>query len=102
MHIYETVTAALADLDSRGYNLDFNLTTESLKCKEIDLFLMPEEFEIEEVYRFEGMNDPADSAVVYAISSNVGNLKGVLVDAYGVYAENVSPQLLDKLKMHHG
>ena len=101
MHVYDTVTAALADLDSRGYNSDFNLTAEALECKEIDLLLMPEEFEIDEVYRFEGMTDPADSSVVYAISSNVGNLKGVLVDGYGVYAENVSPQLVDKLKIHH-
>lgn len=101
MHIYDTVTAALADLDRRGYNLDFNLTPEALECKSIDLLLMPEEFEIEEVYRFEGMTDPADSSVVYAIASNVGNLKGVLVDAYGVYAENVSPELLNKLKIHH-
>lgn len=48
------------------------------------------------------MTDLADSSVVYAISSNIGNLKGVLVDGYGVYAENVSPDLLNKLKIHHG
>jgi len=101
MHIYDTVTAALTDLVNRGYNLDFNLTSEALECKSINLQLMPEEFEIEEVYRFEGMTDPADSSVVYAISSNLGNLKGVLVDGYGVYAENISPELLNKLKIHH-
>lgn len=101
MHIYDTVTAALTDLVNRGYNLDFNLTSEALECKSINLQLMPEEFEIEEVYRFEGITDPADSSVVYAISSNLGNLKGVLVDGYGVYAENISPELLNKLKIHH-
>ena len=101
MHIYDTVTAALTDLVNRGYNLDFNLTSEALEYKSINLQLMPEEFEIEEVYRFEGMTDPADSSVVYAISSNLGNLKGVLVDGYGVYAENISPELLNKLKIHH-
>ena len=101
MHIYDTVTAALTDLDNRGYNLDFNLTSEALECKSINLQLMPEEFEIEEVYRFEGMTDPADSSVVYAISSNLSNLKGILVDGYGVYAENISPELLNKLKIHH-
>ena len=102
MHVYDTITAALSDLDHRGYNLDFNLTAVGLECKPINLFLRPEEFEIEEVYRFEGMTDPADSSVVYAISSNAGNLKGVLVDGYGVYAENVSPELLNKLKIHQG
>ena len=30
MHGYDTITDALTDLDSRGYNLDFNLTAESL------------------------------------------------------------------------
>jgi len=101
MYIYETITSALADLDKRGFNLDFNLTAEGIECKSIDLILMPEEFEIEEVYRFEGMTDPADSSVVYAIASAVGNLRGVLVDGYGVYAENISPELLSKLKIHH-
>ncbi|CAM4348490.1 hypothetical protein SAMN06265348_112179 [Pedobacter westerhofensis] len=102
MHIYETITEAVADLEMRGYEYDLNLTADGLECKSLDLFLMPEEFEIDEFYRFEGMTDPDDSAVIYAVSSPVGNLKGVVIDAYGVYAENVSPELLDKLKMHHG
>jgi hypothetical protein len=77
------------------------LTKDYIECKSLDLQLMPEEFEIDEFYRFEGMTDPADSAVIYAISSLMGNLKGVIIDAYGVYAENISPELLDKLKIHH-
>jgi hypothetical protein len=101
MYVYDTLTAAVADLESRGYEFDFNLTPDGIECKSLDLLLMPEEFEIDEFYRFEGMTDPADSSVVYAISSPVGNLKGVLIDAYGVYAENVSPELLAKLKVHH-
>ncbi|MCX2453673.1 phosphoribosylpyrophosphate synthetase [Pedobacter sp. PLR] len=101
MYIYDTLTDAVADLEKRGYEYDFILAPDCIECKAIDLQLMPEEFEIDEFYRFEGMTDPGDSAVIYAISSPVGNLKGVLIDAYGVYAENVSPELLDKLKMHH-
>lgn len=101
MHIYDTLTAAVAGLAKRGYEYDFNLADDCLECKALDLQLMPEEFEIDEFYRFEGMTDPADSAVIYAISSPVGNLKGVLIDGYGVYAENISPELLDKLKIHH-
>lgn len=101
MFIYDTLTAAVADLGKRGYEHDFNLAQDCLECKALDLQLMPEEFEIDEFYRFEGMTDPGDSAVIYAISSPVGSLKGVLIDAYGVYAENISPELLDKLKIHH-
>ncbi|WP_316788389.1 phosphoribosylpyrophosphate synthetase [Pedobacter frigoris] len=100
MYIYDTLTAAVAGLEERGYEYDFTLTEDFIECKAIDIQLMPEEFEIDEFYRFEGMNDPDDSAVIYAISSQVGNLKGVLIDAYGAYAENISAELLDKLKMH--
>jgi hypothetical protein len=101
MYIYDTLTEAVSDLGKRGYEFDFSLSQDGIECKSLDLLLMPEEFEIDEFYRFEGMTDPADSAVVYAISSPVGNLKGVLIDAYGVYAENISAELLAKLKVHH-
>ncbi|WP_158799484.1 phosphoribosylpyrophosphate synthetase [Pedobacter sp. L105] len=101
MYIYETLTEAVSDLGKRGYEYDFTLAQDCIECKSLDLQLMPEEFEIEEFYRFEGMTDPDDSAVIYAISSPVGNLKGVIIDAYGAYAENVSPELLDKLKISH-
>lgn len=101
MYIYDTLTAAVADLEQRGYEYDFNLSADYIECKAIDIRLMPEEFEIDEFYRFEGMTDPDDSSVIYAISSPVGNLKGVIIDAYGAYAENISPELLGKLKMHH-
>lgn len=40
---------------------------------------------IVEHHRFEGMSDPDDSSVVYALEASNG-LKGVLVDAYGAYA----------------
>lgn len=101
MYIYETLSAAVADLDKRGYIIDFTLGKEGIESKSLGLILMPEEFEIDEFYRFEGMTDPADSAVIYAISSGIEQMKGVVIDAYGVYAENITPELLNKLKMHH-
>ena len=100
MHNYDTLTAAVEGLDARGYKYDFNLAGNGIESKELGLHLMPESFQIDEFYRFEGMTDPADSAVIYAIATLDGTLKGVLIDAYGVY-ENISPEMLDKLKMHH-
>jgi hypothetical protein len=43
------------------------------------------------------MTNPADSSVLYAIETEKGD-KGLLVDSYGVYAEEVSPEMIDKLK----
>ena len=37
-------------------------------------------------FRFEGQSDPADSAIMYVIETTDG-LKGILIDAYGAYAD---------------
>lgn len=103
MKTFDTLSEAIADLKTRGYSNDFNLHPEWIECPPIDLKLKPDEFHIDEVYRFEGATDPDDSAVLYAISST--NLKGVLVDAYGAYAESLSEEMIARLKIdkntHH-
>jgi len=53
------------------------------------------DFEITEVYRFEGDTNPSDEEVVYAVEST-----RVLHTAFGIYMDEVSPELLSKLKMN--
>lgn len=98
MKTFETLVDAINDLKVRGYNNDFNLHPEWIECPPLNLKLGPEEFHVDEFYRFEGMNNPDDSSILFAISSNRG-VKGILLDAYGVYGESLSPHLLSKLKM---
>ena len=59
----------------------------------------PEDFEITEVYRFEGNSDPADEAVVYGIESNKGH-KGILVNGYGPSSDPMSSEMAKKLSIH--
>lgn len=99
MKNYDTLTEALADLQKRGYREDFNLTENCLNCAAHKLEIHPEDFEVDEFYRFEGDTDPGDSMVLYAISANTSKLKGTLVDAYGVYAENLTPAMVEKLSI---
>ena len=58
----------------------------------------PSDFRIDEFYRFEGASNPDDNSIVYAISSNQG-IRGVLVDAYGVYSDSLTEEMIDKLKI---
>jgi hypothetical protein len=97
MYTYETVSDAVSGLKKRGYTMDFNLDENCIVCHE-DKF-NPEDFEITEVYRFEGNTDPADEAVVYAIASNKGH-KGVLVNGYGPSSESMSAEMAKKLHFH--
>jgi hypothetical protein len=98
MRQFETLTDALKNLSERGFTYNFNLAENCLECKEVNRIFYPDEFHIAEYYRFEGMTDPADSAVLYAIESHDG-LKGVLVNAYGVYADVISANMVAKLRM---
>ncbi|MBI1782647.1 MAG: phosphoribosylpyrophosphate synthetase [Sphingobacteriales bacterium] len=97
---YDTVSEAVNGLKQRGYNIDFNMEYDCIVCHETPLSLMPNEFEITEVHRFEGDTDPADEAVVYAIESKHGE-KGVLVNAFGIYSDSVSDELIEKLTVQH-
>lgn len=95
---YETLSETLNALNKKGYTEDFNLKSNCLECPSQQLELHPEDFEIDEVYRFEGMSNPSDNSVVYAISSSKESVKGVLVDAYGADATSLTPEMAQKLK----
>jgi len=99
MNNYESLVDALNDLKKRGYVADFATDTVCLYCGELDIRLNPEEFQVDEVYRFDGDSSPDDNSVVYAISSSAG-VKGTLVDAYGTYSENLSFEMAKKLQEH--
>ncbi|MFT3679639.1 MAG: phosphoribosylpyrophosphate synthetase [Ferruginibacter sp.] len=101
MESYDTVTAALKGLKEKGYTLDFNISFDNIKCHEHDVCLNPAEFEIVEVYRFEGETNPSDEEVVYAVESKDGKMKGTFVSAFGLYADNMSTDMIQKLAIHH-
>lgn len=96
---YDTVSEATNDLLLRGYTTNFSLMNEEecLVCHKTSVQLSPDDFEIDEIHRFEGMTDPGDEMIVYAISSPKYNMKGVVVNAYGMYADNSTSAIVKKL-----
>ena len=97
--MYDTLLDALNGLKKRGYTIDFNLAFDYIKCVDSGVCLSPSEFEITEYYRFEGISNPADSSVVYAIESIEGSMRGALVTGYGMYSERLNEEMLHKLKI---
>src|SRR4051812_11095803 len=69
MHSYSTLSDAVNDLQKRGFVNDFKLLKDGIECSALELKLHPDHFEIVEFYHFDGMTDPADEAIVYAIES---------------------------------
>lgn len=99
MKNYESLTDALDDLKKRGYEADFATQTVCLYCGDLDIRLDPEDFHVDEVYRFERNSNPDDNSVLYAISSSTG-VKGTLVDGYGAYSEYLNFEMIKKLQSH--
>lgn len=93
-----TVTEVLSNLEKEGYTIDFNLMDNSLEYHGNYLQLHPDEFLIDRHYRFEGISDPEDEAVVYAISSLENNLKGILVNGYGISSDPLTEAMVQALK----
>jgi quercetin dioxygenase-like cupin family protein len=101
MNEMTTVSRVLTILKERGYTEDFNLTDTCLVCHGNSLRLFPDEFVVDKHYRFEGPSDPGDEAIVYAISSIKHDVKGVLVNAYGMYSDRVSDDMIKALKENY-
>jgi hypothetical protein len=95
---YATVSEAINKLRAQGFTEDFNISGELLKS--VNVSLDSDEFEIVDVYRYEGNSDPADEAVVYAIQSATG-VKGILVSGFGISADSFSSRILAKLSFSH-
>jgi len=82
---YETMTAALEDLQKRGFTANFEFLNNTFQALDSGRAFQAGDLTIVEHHRFEGVSDPDDMSVVYAIEAADGT-RGILVDAFGVYA----------------
>lgn len=91
---YDTITEAIEQLRKQGYTLDLNLQSNQFLVGE--QVYPANEFEIVDLYRYEGPSDPADEAIVYALASPSG-LKGILVAGYGNSTDDASAETFKQL-----
>jgi hypothetical protein len=95
---YASETDAIRDLQRRGYSANFEFLDNALREVASGRTFRPEELAIVEHYRFEGASDPEDMSVVYALESTDG-VRGVVMDAFGAYADPGLADFLEKVKM---
>lgn len=99
-----TLVNTLNQLKAEGYTEDFNLLQDGIECngiecKRLNKKWLTHEFEIDKIFRFEGMTDPDDQSILYAISDTTDNtIKGTLVDGYGPNSDPLTQEMVQKLK----
>ena len=89
-----TLAGALADLARRGFTERFLVDADGLRATGSGKAFRAGELTIREYHRFEGVSDPGDMSIVYAIESRDGT-RGTLVDAFGVYSNPAVSAFLD-------
>jgi len=83
---YQTLADAIDQFARRGFSESLSVVGNRLRVVETQKTFRPEEVVIREYRRFEGVSDPDDMSIVYAIEAD-GGTRGTLVDAYGVYSD---------------
>ncbi|CAN5644058.1 hypothetical protein BH10BAC3_BH10BAC3_06510 [soil metagenome] len=82
----KSMTECVEKMVNDGYTYNFRATEEGLVCNETEEIFKPEQVKIDNFFRFEGMSDPEDNAILYAIETENG-IKGSLVDSYGATSD---------------
>ena len=80
-----TLAETLDHLNRRGFTGHFGVMADGLREFGTGSTFRAAELRICECFRFDGLSDPGDMAIVYAIESRTG-VRGTLVDACGVYS----------------
>jgi hypothetical protein len=50
-------------------------------------------------YRFEGISNPDDMSILYAIETSDGR-KGTLIDAYGMYSDDETGEFMNQIEIN--
>ena len=99
MQQYSNLIEAINGLRKEGYTEDFNLQQHCLECRNRKYKIFHDEFVVDKYFRFDVSSDAADQSIIYAISSAKYGVEGILINAYGIYAEPVTNEMLSKLKI---
>ncbi|MGQ0696008.1 MAG: hypothetical protein ACT4OL_10600, partial [Nitrospiraceae bacterium] len=98
---YTNMIEAIEDLKKRGFTANFEFLNQAFQDVNSGRTFKADELTIVEHHRFEGASDPDDMSVVYAIESDDGR-KGIVADAFGLYANPDLGGFLEKVKIGEG
>ena len=93
---YETLSQATNALTKEGFKDGFKAEEKSIVGSHTSKSYLPEELKIVQTYRFDGMTNPQDDTVVFAIEANDGN-KGTLIMSYSSQ-HNQNVELIKKIR----
>jgi hypothetical protein len=95
---YQTLAGAIDQFARCGFTESLSVVGNRLRVVATRRTFPPEDVVVREYRRFEGVSDPDDMAIVYAIETQ-GGPRGTLVDAYGVYSDPAVSAFLSTVRI---
>jgi hypothetical protein len=87
-------------LEDQGYTDQFRVEEDFLQSMtDSNCKYRPADVNAVNFYRFEGITDPDDMSILYAIET-VDGRKGTLVDAYGLYSDDDTGEFMKEVDTH--
>lgn len=87
-----------ANLEKYGYTEQFRVEKGKLIGTESKKTYKPKDVKGVNFYRFEGISDPDDMSILYAIETADG-CKGTLTDAYGNYSDDETGEFMKQVEV---
>lgn len=97
-HRMETLTEAVDRMARDGFTASFRAVSGG-DLAAGDRTFAPEDLIVEEVARFEGMSDPADASVLFALRSPDDRVRGTFSSVYGIGADAQCVAALRRLEV---
>jgi hypothetical protein len=86
-------------LEEKGYTTQYRVEKKKLVSLKDNKKYKADDVVAANYFRFEGITNPDDMSILYAIETCDGN-KGTLVDAYGLYADDDTGEFMKEVEIH--
>ncbi|HUM16612.1 MAG TPA: hypothetical protein VL086_13040 [Candidatus Nitrosotalea sp.] len=93
-----TLASVMDELARSGFGEHFGVSDGTLRSFDSGRTFSARQVVIREYRRFEGVSDPDDMSIVYAIEGQ-GGARGILVDAFGAYSDPTVSAFLERVPM---
>lgn len=95
------VVKTIKELEAKGYIENFVPNYDHFVYGNDKIELYAYDIFFDEVIRFEDLSAPEGQAILYAISSPTKNVKGIYVESYGLYHDDLSSSMIERMKFCH-
>ncbi|HYD47999.1 MAG TPA: hypothetical protein VEB21_06620 [Terriglobales bacterium] len=95
----ETLAEATNRLTACGFDADYRVENGQLAAPGRNCSHRPGAFDVHEIVRFEGVTDPADEAILFAVECKQHAVKGTYIATYGPRTPVADEEVMKELEV---